>query len=78
VSPVEAELRMGLIGVEPSTSSILVKHVVKRFMVCKNLHLIFLIRVNYHEEKKKGGGGGWHLKIWNALKNKSEAKNIMV
>jgi len=38
VSPVEAELRMGLIEVEPRASSILVKHVVKSFMVCKTLH----------------------------------------
>jgi hypothetical protein len=41
VSPVEAELRMGLIEVEPSASWILVKHVVKGFMVTKTLHLIF-------------------------------------
>jgi hypothetical protein len=41
VSPVEAELRMGLIEVEPSASSILVKHVVKGFMVSKTLHFKF-------------------------------------
>ncbi len=41
VSPVEAELRMGLIEVEPSASSILVKHVVKGFMVCKNFAFNF-------------------------------------
>jgi hypothetical protein len=41
VSPVQAELRMGLIEMEPSKSSILLKHVVKGFMGCKTLHLIF-------------------------------------